>query len=292
MLNALSRVAAFALPTAAALMLSVAPVMAQDAPAAADVQPTDVVAVVNGYDITEADLAIVAGDLTQDLQQIPEEERRAFLLTVLIDMRLMADAAEAEGFADDPLFERRVAYMRDQVLRAAFFSEIVQPTVTQEAIEATYNEIIGGFEDQEEVHARHILVETEQEAIDIRAEIEGGLAFQEAAVTYSMDGSASNGGDLGYFTNGMMVAPFEEAAFALAPGEMSEPVESQFGWHLILLEDRRPTTPPPLAQVQQQVAQQVLYTNFSELVNALKADAEISIPDEALAAQVEEQSAP
>jgi len=285
-----------ALPFAAVMMLAGAPAGAQEAEApaaeapAAQPQPGDVVATVDGHEITEADLAFAAEDLAQDLQQIPATERRAFLLSVLIDMRVMADAAEAEGYADDELFQRRMDYLRDSALRGAFFANMVQPSVTDEEIQATYDEAVAGFVPQEEVRARHILVETEEEANDIRAEIEGGMSFEQAAIAYSIDGSAQNGGDLGYFQRGMMVAPFEEAAFALEPGELSQPVESQFGWHLIQLEDRRESAPPPLEQVRDQVAQQVLYNTFAQMVEDLKAGVEIDIPNADLAAQVQAQS--
>jgi len=296
--KAFSRLAVLALPFATVLMLSTGAASAQDAapaeaPAAeapAQPQPGDVVATVGGHEITEADLAFAAEDLAQDLQQIPANERRAFLLSVLIDMRVMADAAEAEGYADDEMFQRRMDYLRASALRGAFFANLVQPSVTDEEIQETYDTAIAGFEPQEEVRARHILVETEEEATDIIAEIEGGMSFEQAAMAYSIDGSAANGGDLGYFSSGMMVAPFEEAAFALEIGALSAPVESQFGWHIIQLEDRRESAPPPLDQVRDQVAQQVLYTNFAQMVEDLKAGIEIDIPNADLAAQVQAQT--
>ena len=296
--KAFSRLAVLALPFATVLMLSTGAASAQDAAPAeataaeapAQPQPGDVVATVGGHEITEADLAFAAEDLAQDLQQIPANERRAFLLSVLIDMRVMADAAEAEGYADDEMFQRRMDYLRASALRGAFFANLVQPSVTDEEIQETYDTAIAGFEPQEEVRARHILVETEEEATDIIAEIEGGMSFEQAAMAYSSDGSAANGGDLGYFSRGMMVAPFEEAAFALEVGGLSAPVESQFGWHLIKLEDRRESAPPPLDQVRDQVAQQVLYTNFAQMVEDLKAGIEIDIPDADLAAQVQAQT--
>ena len=161
--------------------------------------------------------------------------------------------------------------------------------MTDEAIQAAYDEMVAGFEAQPEVRARHILVPTLEEAQSIRAEIEGGKSFEDAAAEYGTDGTRATGGDLGYFSSGMMVAPFEEAAFALETGELSQPVESQFGWHLIKLEDRRVTSAPTLDQVRQQVAQQVLYDNFSRIVGDLKAAAEIDIPDADLAEAVEAQ---
>ncbi|MCD7061256.1 peptidylprolyl isomerase [Pelagibacterium xiamenense] len=278
---------------AGAAVLSL-PAAAQDAapaeaPAAAEVSPDTVLATVGGEDITEADLNFAAEDLAQDLQQIPPAQRRAFLLTVMIDMKVMANAAREQGLDQSEVFARRLAYLEDRALRRAFFADVIEGAVSPEAVQTAYDEAAAQFEPQTEVRARHILVESEEEANSIAEEIAGGMAFEQAAMAYSTDGSSANGGDLGYFSEGMMVQPFEEAAFALEVGQVSEPVQSQFGWHLIKLEDRRETAMPPLEQVQGQLAQQVLYQVFEDTVGELKANTEIEITDEDLAAAIEAQ---
>ena len=139
------------------------------------------------------------------------------------------------------------------------------------------------------MRARHILVPTEEEANEIRAEIEGGREFADAASEYGTDGTRANGGDLGYFSTGMMVPEFEQAAMALEIGELSQPVQSQFGFHLIYLEDRRLSEAPPLEEVRQQVAQQVLYESYEAAIDDIKSGVEIEIDDADLAAQVEAQ---
>ncbi|WP_404401745.1 peptidylprolyl isomerase [Pelagibacterium halotolerans] len=266
------------------------PAAAQDAaPAPQQVSPDTVLATVGGEDITEADLNFAAEDLAQDLQQIPAGQRRAFLLSVLIDMKVMANAAREEGLDQSEIFARRLNYLEDRALRRAYFADVIEASVTPEAVRQAYDDAASGFEPQTEVRARHILVGTEEEANRIAEEIAGGMAFEQAALAYSTDGSSANGGDLGYFTEGMMVQPFEDAAFALEVGEVSSPVQSQFGWHLIKLEDRRETEMPPLEQVQGQLAQQVLYQTFEDTVGELKANTEIEITDEELATAIEEQ---
>lgn len=274
----------FAVPLVLVAGLGVAPAIAQD-----ETSPDTVVATVGGEPITEADLMFAAEDLAAELQSIPPTEHRAFLLTVMIDMKVMANAARDAELDQSDIFARRLDYLEERSLRRAFFAEVVEAGVTDEAVQAAYDEMVAGFEAQPEVRARHILVPTLEEAQSIRAEIEGGKTFEDAAAEYGTDGTRATGGDLGYFSSGMMVAPFEEAAFALETGQLSEPVESQFGWHLIKLEDRRVTTAPTLDQVRQQVAQQVLYDNFSRIVGDLKAEAEIDIPDADLAEAVEAQ---
>lgn len=282
--------------------LAVLPVQAQDqtpaevpaqvpaqVPDAQQVAPDTVLATVGGQEITEADLAFAAEDLAQDLQQIPPAQRRAFLLSVMIDMKIMANAARDEGLDESEVFARRLAYLEDRALRRAFFAEAIEGAVTQEAVEAAYEDASADFDAQTEVRARHILVDTEEEANSIAEEIAEGMAFEQAAMAYSSDGSAGNGGDLGYFSEGMMVQPFEDAAFSLEVGAVSEPVESQFGWHLIKVEDRRETAMPPFEEAQGQLAQQILYQRFEDVVGALKADTEVEVTDPELATALEAQ---
>lgn len=274
----------FAAPLVLVVALGAGPALAQD-----ETAPGTVVATVGGEPITEADLAFAAEDLAGELQSVPAADRRAFLLTVMIDMKVMANAARDAGLDQTDIFARRLSYLEERSLRRAFFAEVIEAGVTEEAIEAAYDEMAAGFEAQPELRARHILVPTLEEAQSIRAEIEGGKSFEDAAAEYGTDGTRATGGDLGYFSSGMMVPPFEEAAFALETGELSQPVESQFGWHLIKIEDRRVTSVPTLDQVIEQVAQQVLYENFSSIVGDLKSETEIDIPDAELAAAVAAQ---
>lgn len=271
----------------AALLAAAAPAMAQDQTEQPEQPSADtVIATVNGENITEADLAFAAEDMAQELGNVPAAQRRAFLASVLIDMKVMASAARAENMQDSDVFKRRQKYLEDRALRRAYFAEEIAPSVTPESVQSAYDEMIADFEPQEEIRARHILVADKEDAEAIRAEIEAGKPFEDAASENSIDGSAQNGGDLGFFRRGMMVPPFEEAAFALEVGEVSEPVESQFGWHLIKLEDRRESTPPPFEQVAPQVQQQVLVKAFDDVVNALKADAQIEVTDPDIAAAI------
>ena len=275
----------------AALALAVPAALAQEAEAPApEVTLDTVVATVGGETITEADIAFAAEDLQQELAQMPPQQRRAFLVTVLIDMKVMADAARSQGMADSAVFQRRLAYLEERALRRAYFAEAIATGVTPEAVQAAYDEMVATFEPRQEIRASHVLVETEEDAEAIRAELEAGASFAELAQEKSIDPSAQqNGGDLGFFGRGMMVQPFEEAAFALEPGEISEPVQSNFGWHVIRLEETRQSTPPPLEQVRPQLQQQVMFETFEASLNALKADIEIEIPDPELAAGVAAQ---
>ena len=273
-----------------------APAPAAEAPAAeapAPVSPDTVVATVGGETITEADLGFAAEDLTQELSQMPADQRRPFLLRVLIDMKVMAKAGRDAGMGDTPLFKQRLAYLEERALRRAYFADAIANAVTEEAVRAEYDKLVADFKPQEEIRASHILVATEEEAKAIKAELDGGADFATIAKEKSIDPGAANGGDLGFFGKGMMVAPFEQAAYALTEiGQVSEPVQSQFGWHIIKLEEKRQSTPPTFEQVAGQLQQQLLMTTFDGTVAKLMEGVAIDIPDPALAAAVQAQTEP
>lgn len=272
------------------------PVAAQETPAVeapAQPAPDAVVATVGDQTITEADLAFAAEDLQQELGQVPPADRRAFLVTVLIDMKVMAQAAKAAGMNETEMFKRRLAYLEERALRRAYFAEKIAAAVTDEAIRAAYDTFVAGFTPVEEIHARHILVASKEEADAVKAELAAGKAFEIAAMEKTTDPSGKQtGGDLGFFGKGQMVPEFEAAAFALEPGQVSEPVQSQFGWHVIKLEEKRMSPPPSLEQMTPQLGQQVMYDAFDASVLSLKANIAIEIPDAALAEGVKRQSEP
>lgn len=272
--------------------LGLGSVRAQDAAApAAEITPLTVVATVGGEPITEADISFAAEDLAQELQQMPAEQRKAFLVTVLIDMKVMARAAREQKMDETDLFKQRLQYLEDRALRRAYFGEKIATGVTPEALQAAYDTFKASFQGQEEVHARHILVATEDEAKAIKAELDGGKDFAQLATEKSTDPSAKqNGGDLGFFAKGMMVKPFEDAAFTMEVGAISNPVQSDFGWHVIKLEEKRTSQPPSMEQIAPQLQQQVMFKNFEDQVAALKAGVAIEIPDAALAEGVKQQT--
>jgi peptidyl-prolyl cis-trans isomerase C len=289
----------------AALMLATAlagtPAFAQDAGAPADAPaaaeapaaatPDTVVATICDMTITEADLAFAAEDLQEELQQVPPEERRAFLVTVLIDMKVMAKAAKDDGMAETDIFKRRLAYLEERSLRRAYFAEKIAGAITEEKVRAAYDAYVASFQPVEEVHARHILVAGEDEAKAIKAELDAGKPFEVLAMEKTTDPSGKqNGGDLGFFSKGMMVPEFETVAFTLEAGAISDPVQSQFGWHIIKLEEKRMSAPPAFEQLAQQLGQQVMYQAFDDTVGALKAATPVNIPDAALAEAVKRQS--
>jgi peptidyl-prolyl cis-trans isomerase C len=259
--------------------------------ASPSVDANSVIATVGDETITEGDLAYAAEDFAEELGRMPPAQQRSFLASVLIDMRIMAKAARDAELQNSDVFKRRLKYLEDRSLRRAYFAEKVVTKVTPEAVKAKYDAIFADFKPQEELRARHILVSSQEDILAIKAEIEAGKSFEAAAQEHSSDGSAQNGGDLGYFGPGQMVGPFEDAAYALKVGEVSAPVQSEFGWHLIKLEDRRDSVAPSLEQVEPQVRQQVMIDAFNAEVKALKDATKVVVNDPAIAEAIAAEEA-
>ena len=188
------------------------------------------------------------------------------------------------GMDQTPLFAQRLRYLEERALRRAYFAQEIAGAVTEEAVRADYDAYTAQFTPQDEIRASHILVESEEEANAIKAELDGGADFQKLANEHTTDPSGkSNGGDLGYFGPGQMVPEFEKAAMALEPGSYTkEPVQTQFGWHVIKVEDKRPQQPPPFEQVQEQARSAVIRDKYFALVKEARAAAKVEIPDEKL----------
>jgi len=284
---------ALALSAPAFAQDATAPAEAPAAPAAEAPAPSTVIATVGGKPITEGDLSFAAEDIGQQLAQVPPDQQRAFLLTVLIDMKVMAEAARESGMDQTEMYKARLTFLEDKALRRAFFADRIANAVTPDTVKAAYDKFVAEFQPADEVHARHILVATEDEARQVKAELDGGKPFEVEAMEKTTDPSGKqNGGDLGFFAKGQMVPEFETAAFALEPGQISEPIQSQFGWHIIKLEEKRQSAPPPFEQMQQQLGQQAIYDAYDAAVAEFKAKLPVEIPDAALAAQVKAQTEP
>ena len=273
--------------------LTLSPLMAQEtapapadaaaapAPAAAPVDPNAVVATVNGEKLTEADLGLAEGELSQQFAQLPPEQRRAAALSAAIEIRVMAAQAVATGLDKDPEFQRRMAFLQQRALHGEMVEKGVVDKVTDAEVRARYDQEIANTPPVNELHARHILVKTKEEAVAIIKQLDGGADFQKLANEHTSDPSGkTNGGDLGWFGPGQMVPEFDKAAFALEVGKYTkEPVQSQFGWHVIKLEDKRTKQPPAFDDVKDQAKQAVIRDKYFALVKQLRGAAKVEIPD-------------
>lgn len=238
-----------------------------------------VVATVNGYDITASEVQLAADDILPQLGEVPANLRFPFVVEYLIERHLLAQEAVEEGITDSEEYKRRLAFYQAKALRDAYFAAELKPSVTDEAVRESYDEQAAKVEEEERIRARHILVASEDEAKDIANRLAEGEAFEDLAAQYSLDGSKEQGGDLGFFTAEEMVEPFSEAAFALEVGEVSEPVQTEFGWHLIKLEDRRTGGAQPFEDVEDAIRLVLLRQAVQNKLVELRETAEIEVRD-------------
>lgn len=234
-----------------------------------------VLARVNGAEITDEDVKIALDDIGQSLpQQIEGPARQAYILDYLIDAKLVAQKAEAEKMGEGPEFAKKVAYYRDKVLMEDLLGKVAKDAASDTAIQKTYDDVAKQQKPEEEVRARHILVESEPDAQAALKRVNGGEDFAKVANEMSKD-PGSKGGELGWFTKERMVPEFAETAFKMQPGQISDPVKSQFGWHIIQVEERRQKQFPGLDQVRDQVTRYVVQKSQSELILKLREGAKV-----------------
>ncbi len=246
--------------------------LAQDAtpaPAAkaAPLDPTTVIATVNGNKITQKDLDQASADLDPQISQLPEEQRRVAALAAIIDIKAFAVKAEADKLDQTADFKSRMAFLKERALHNEYFKQQVIDKITDADVRARYDKEIAAMPATNEVRARHILVKTKEEAEAIIKQLDGGASFEDIAKEKSTDGSAAQGGDLGYFGQGQMVPEFEKAANELEIGKYSKtPVQTQFGFHVIKLEDKRVKQPPAFDQVKDQVKSMLIRDRYTDLI--------------------------
>jgi peptidyl-prolyl cis-trans isomerase C len=252
-----------------------------------------VVAMVNGKTITETDMRLADAEIGSDLGNLPADQRRRVLVEYLIENQLFADAAEKDKLSSRPAFDERMGYWRRRAMRDAYFDEDVKGSVSEADVRKFYETQLSGMKPEEEVRARHILVDSEQQAKEIFEFIAHGSDFADMARKHSKDpGSREEGGDLGYFSRGQMVPEFEATAFKLNKGDVSMPVQSQFGWHLIKLEDRRQRKAPPYDSVKERISAALIHRKAQEVVGQLRGNAKIDFVDPALKQAYELENRP
>ena len=255
------------------------PAAAAAAPAAPD--PEKVIATIDGKPVTEADLALAQASVDQQYAQLPPEQRRAAAFMAIMEIRLLADKAIAQGLDKDADFQRRMAFLQERALHSELIDKDVGAKITDEEVRARYDKQMAATPPVNEVKARHILVKTREEAEAIIKELDGGADFQKLANEHTTDPSGkTSGGDLGYFAPGQMVPEFETAAFALNVGQYTkEPVQSQFGWHVILIEDKRAQQPPAFDTVKDEVRNMVFREKYFAMVGDLRKAAKVEVTD-------------
>lgn len=252
------------------------------APAAAlRAQDNDpVVARANGVDIHQSDLAVAADEVGSNMPQMTDDKKRDYLITYLADVVVLAQAAEQQKLNDDATVKRQLTLAHDKVMMEALLEKTGKAAQTDDAMHKVYDQAVKQMPNEQEVHARHILVPTEQEAKDIEAQLKKGADFATLAKQKSKDPGAANGGDLGWFTKSQMVPAFADAAFKLDKGQISDPVHTQFGWHVIQVTDKRVKPTPSYGEVKDQLKTYVARQAESQLVDNLRKSAKIERLDQ------------
>jgi peptidyl-prolyl cis-trans isomerase C len=242
--------------------------------------PNQVLATVNGEQVTGRDLAQAEEDVGSTLpRQMDAAARRKALMDYVIDLKLVTQKAAADKMDQTAEFKQKMAYLREKLLMEGFLGKIAKDSVTDAALKATYDEAAKAQKPEQEIHALHILVPTEKEALDVETRLKAGEDFGKLADQLSKD-PGSKGGDLGWFTKDRMVPEFAEVAFNLKPGQISQPVKTQFGWHIIKVLEVRTKPFPPMDQVRDQLERFVAQRAQSQAIMKLREGSKITRADE------------
>ena len=235
-----------------------------------------VVATVNGTKILKSMLVTAQQLLPEQYQKIPLMQIYPALVDTVIDMKLSAADARKRRLHKTKEFKVLMSRVEDQMLQRTVLQAEMDKALTEEALKRRYDALIADEKSSTEVHARHILVKTKEEANDIIEQLQNGASFEVTAKEKSTGPSATSGGDLGFFGKGQMVPEFEKAAFSLRKGKFTDtPVKTQFGWHIIKLEDRRKSEPPSFESIKQKLQTEISQETGAEYVSGLRKEAKI-----------------
>ena len=248
--------------------------------------PDPVLAKVNGVDIRQSDLNAVEEEAGQ-IPPMAEAQKRDYLIAFLTDMILVSKAADEQKLADTEEYKQKLEFARKKLLMSALLNKVGRAAITDDAMKKVYDDAVKQVPAEEEVHARHILIRAdagdekaskaaEDKIKAVIARLQKGEDFVKVAGEVTEDPSGkANGGDLGYFGKEQMVPEFADAAFTLDKGKISEPVKTQFGWHVLKVEDKRTKPAPTYDEVKPQVEVYVTRKAQADLVAKLRESAKI-----------------
>ena len=238
--------------------------------------PEATVATVEGIAITYNDISLVEDELMAVYGQLPEEQRFRTLVGYMVNRVLASEAAKKAGLENDADVAKLKAFMERKALQDVYVAKMLVERVREEDVMAYYDKEIKNGPVEEELRARHILLDNREAADAVVADLDTGADFAELAKERSKGPSGPSGGDLGYFSKQSMVPAFSDAAFKLAAGETSPPVQTQFGWHVIRVEDRRSRPVPPLDQVRDQIFQLLISEAQRDIYDEMRAKAAVN----------------
>jgi peptidyl-prolyl cis-trans isomerase C len=271
----------FALPAIAQTMAPAAPAAAPaaGAPAAPATAPADpILATVNGTPIHMSDVQAAGNELPAQMQQLPPDQLFPLLVNQLIDRQALLVAAQTEGLQKDPKIQAAMQAASNEKLENAYVQQQIAPSITEAAVQAEYQKDYAGKPGPAQVEAKHILVKTQAEAQAIIDKLNHGADFSKLAIKDSIDPGAKNGGELGWFSQNEMVPAFATAAFALQPGQYTKtPVQTQFGWHVILVEGKRQAPPQAYNDVKDQIRQSLADAAIKSTLNGVRSKVKIQL---------------
>ncbi|MCH8240901.1 MAG: peptidylprolyl isomerase [Proteobacteria bacterium] len=238
-----------------------------------------VLATVNGVEITEQDIAFARAEIGEQIASMPAGQRRSNLLLYIIENQILATASQSEMLNEGPDVEALMKYYRRRAMHDLYYQRKIRDAVSEAEARALYDAQVAKIIPRTEVRARHILVKTEAEALEIIERLGRGTDFAELAQEKSIGPSGAEGGDLGYFSREKMLPEFSAVAFNLEKGEFSEPVKTRFGWHVIKQEDKRESKPPPFDEVKDGLLSEMVRRKAVEVISGLRKAAKIDILD-------------
>ena len=253
---------------AMAVAASPVPVMAQETSLE--------VLTINGQGFTLNLVGSIINQLPDNVRNQPIDVYYDSVIDDIVDTKLTANAAREQGLADNPLLKEIAERAYDRVIAEAWLNDALNSRITDDMINQSYNDLVADTASRTETRARHILLDNQDDALAAIKRLDGGEDFAALAKELSTGPSGPNGGELGYFRRGAMVPSFEVASFALEIGAYSqEPVQTQFGWHVIKVEDRRVADAPPLAEVRDQLRSSISVKIAGSIIADLRAKADI-----------------
>ena len=239
----------------------------------------NVAVIINGHKITAAEVSLAIDDILPQIGEVPPNLRYAFVVEYLVERHLLAQEAVRLKLVDSKAYIKRMRFYQAKALRDALFAEKIAPLVTDELIESEYKKLASQVDPVPRAHARHIIVATETEAEKISNQLATGTSFEELAKRHNIDGSNAYGGDLGKFTRNEMVPVFSNAVFALKKGQISAPVKTDHGWHIIKLEDMQDVGPQPLERVKGPIKLSLQRKAVQDQVRKLRETGTIEVMD-------------
>lgn len=258
------------------LLLAISSSKAETKPKPLEKMETKIVATVDGKPIFLSEIIGMAQRLPEQYRKMSLEAVYPSLLTRAIDSKLVTLEGRRAGFSKDPEVKKRLLDVEDQIISEIFLTKTIGSQVTEEALQKIYSETKSEMASGDQIKARHILLDSEEKAMEIIKKLQAGAEFAKLASEYSTGPSAASGGDLGWFGEGQMVPEFSKAAFALNPGDIvTKPVKTQFGWHIILVEDRKVSAPPSFDEAKEQLASTMSQKLLKELIETLRTKAKI-----------------